>query len=344
MAQANSPTDHGPPLPTVTAHGQVQPEVAPLSALLAHPLLQDPTFVAAAGGLALIVLLFAVLRPGKKGARRNGPATVLLVGPADGGKTSLFSKLAFNTHLPTHTSIIPSTSTFSLSSPFSDSSHGKSKQIKLVDLPGHPRLRDEVKKYEGEAAGVVFVVDIQGVTRNASGVAEQLPPILASLASLSTNLPPSAPPPKLLILAHKTDLLVRPPPPASHSPPNIPETSLKTASDRLRAILGREMDRLKSTRASSGGRIEGMSRVAGSSTGLWGRIFGSGSGANGGGVEGEGEEDDESLVWGGKGPFKWEDVEGVEIEWGASGLGAPREGELEEGNGLDELKTFLWDI
>ncbi|TYJ54753.1 hypothetical protein B9479_004601 [Cryptococcus floricola] len=321
MVQVNSPTDHGPIPPT--APGQIQPEVAPLSALLAHPLLQDPKFVAAAGGLALIVLLFAILRPGKKGARRNGPAT-----------------LAFNTHLPTHTSIISSSSTFSLSSPFADDGH--SKQVRLVDLPGHPRLRDEVKKYEAEAAAVVFVVDIQGVIRNGSGVAEQLPPILASLASLSTHLPPSAPPPKLLILAHKSDLLIRPAPTTSLSPPDIPETSLKTATDRLKSILTREMDRLKSTRASTGGRIEGMSRVAGSSTGFFARIFGSGGGASG--AEGEGEEDDESLVWGGKGPFRWEDVEGVEVEWAASGLGVPKEGDVEEGNGLDELKAFLWDI
>ncbi|ODN89184.1 signal recognition particle receptor subunit beta [Cryptococcus wingfieldii CBS 7118] len=338
MVQVNSPTDHGPIPPT--APGQVQPEVAPLSALLAHPLLQDPKFVAAAGGLALIVLLFAILRPGKKGARRNGPATVLLVGPADGGKTSLFTKLAFNTHLPTHTSIISSSSTFSLSSPFSDD--GQSKQVRLVDLPGHPRLRDEVKKYEAEAAAVVFVVDIQGVIRNGPGVAEQLPPILASLASLSTHLPPSAPPPKLLILAHKSDLLIRPAPTTSLSPPDIPETSLKTGTDRLKSILTREMDRLKSTRASTGGRIEGMSKVAGSSTGFFARIFGSGGG--GGGAEGEGEEDDESLVWGGKGPFRWEDVEGVEVEWAASGLGVRKEGDVSEGNGLDELKAFLWDI
>lgn len=34
-----------------------------------------------------------VFRQGKKTNKRNGPATVLLVGPSDGGKTSLFTKV-----------------------------------------------------------------------------------------------------------------------------------------------------------------------------------------------------------------------------------------------------------
>ena len=63
-------------------------------------------------------------------------------------------------------------------------------------------------------------------------------------------------------------------------------------------------------------------------------------------------EDDETLIWGGRGPFSWEDVEGLEIEWAASGLGMVRVGketskvsnEMEVGNGLDELKRFLWDV
>ena len=63
---------------------------------------------------------------------------------------------------------------------------------------------------------------------------------------------------------------------------------------------------------------------------------------------GEGE-DDETLIWGGRGPFKWEDVEGLEIEWGASGLGAVNTGKTsaveasEQGDGLNDLKRFLWD-
>lgn len=158
---------------------------------------------------------------------------------------------------------------------------------------------------------------------------------------------PYATPPKLLLLAHKTDLLIRPAPPPYPSPPNIPPQTLQTATDRLRTILTREMDRLKSSRGAAGGRIEGMSKVAGSSSGLWTRLFGAPAIA-----EADGEtEDDESLVWGGKGPFRWEDVEGVEVVWGASALGMVKIGkeaggaqEGEQGDGLDDLKRFLWEL
>ena len=92
-----------------------------------------------------------------------------------------------------------------------------------------------------------------------------------------------------------------------------------------------------------------MGKVAGTgSSGLVGKIFGGGAGGVAeDSVEGE---EDETLIWGGRGPFKWEDVEGVEIEWAASGLGAVQAGrkvestvteETEAGDGLDDLKRFI---
>ena len=131
------------------------------------------------------------------------------------------------------------------------------------------------------------------------------------------------------------------------SPPNVPESVQSTATERLRSIVTREMDRLKAARGATGGKIEGMSRVAGSSSGgFFGRLFSSAPAEDG--AEGE---DDESLVWGGRGAFQWADVEGVEVEWAASGLGMVRVGKeaaagdvIEEGDGLDALKGFLCAI
>ena len=104
------------------------------------------------------------------------------------------------------------------------------------------------------------------------------------------------------------------------------------------------MDRLKSARAAGvGGRIEGMSKVTSSSGGWFGKLFSSSATQ----VEGEVEED-EGLVWGGKGPFKWEDVDGVEVDWGCSALGmvsvVKEAKEVQEGNGLDEVRSFLWEL
>ena len=104
------------------------------------------------------------------------------------------------------------------------------------------------------------------------------------------------------------------------------------------------MDRLKQTRASTGGRIEGISSVASASKG-WGRFFGLGSSGNA--AEGEGQGEDEGLVWGGKGGFRWEDVEGVEISWGVAALGPVNKaakGDEEVGEGLKEVREWMWDL
>jgi signal recognition particle receptor subunit beta len=86
------------------------------------------------------------------------------------------------------------------------------------------------------------------------------------------------------------------------------------------------MDRLKSSRSTIGGKIESISAVSSGNKGsvfaTLLRLFGLGgtSGPTAGAEEDEvAEEDAESLIWGEKDGFKWEDVEGVEIEWAVSG-------------------------
>lgn len=105
------------------------------------------------------------------------------------------------------------------------------------------------------------------------------------------------------------------------------------------------MDRLKTARGAGGvgGRIEGMSRVSSGGRGFWARLFG------GGGASTEPEastEDDEALVWCGAGPFRWEDIEGVDVSWAVSGVGSANWTAVTDGvgNGLDELTDFLADL
>ena len=87
-----------------------------------------------------------------------------------------------------------------------------------------------------------------------------------------------------------------------------------------------------------------MSSVPSSSSSFWTRLFG-GSRAV---LEGTGEEDDEALVWGNSGGFKWEDIEGVEVEWGSTALGAIKKGnevggEEKVGDGMDDIRRFIWE-
>lgn len=120
----------------------------------------------------------------------------------------------------------------------------------------------------------------------------------------------------------------------------------QTALERVRSILTREMDRLKVSRGSGGvgGRIEGMGRVASGGKSFWARLFGSSAAAE---EPDAGAEDDEALVWGAAGPFRWEDVEGVEVSFATAGVGPAKAVGAEAadaGNGLDELNDFLWDL
>jgi signal recognition particle receptor subunit beta len=61
---------------------------------------------------------------------------------------------------------VPSSTTIAVLSPYGAT------HLNLVDIPGHPRLRDEVKKHVAETAGAIFVVDVVGIVRNAGEVAE----------------------------------------------------------------------------------------------------------------------------------------------------------------------------
>lgn len=82
-----------------------RPQAKPSLFALNNDFLQNPKVVAAVLGLLLILsivfceslterqALISVTTGGSKTTRRGGPATVLLVGPVDGGKTSLFAKV-----------------------------------------------------------------------------------------------------------------------------------------------------------------------------------------------------------------------------------------------------------
>jgi signal recognition particle receptor subunit beta len=65
--------------------------------------------------------------------------------------------------LPTHTSLQINSSVLSLSS---------SKKLQIVDIPGHPRVRDQFQEHLQDAKALIFVVDASTVSRNGAAVAE----------------------------------------------------------------------------------------------------------------------------------------------------------------------------
>ncbi|PPQ91428.1 hypothetical protein CVT25_014316 [Psilocybe cyanescens] len=197
---------------------QSAPEVVPLSTTFTPPSL-------------VIASLIAALKNSK--SRGN---TFLLVGPPDAGKTSILSQLAYSQTLPTQTSMQINSAVVSISS---------DKSIRVVDIPGHARLRNQFEEYLPETKVVGFVVDASTISRNAPAVAEHLHHILHAL----TSLPPSQQLPLLVILAHKADLF------KSTSSSNTSTSAL--AITRVKAILERELEKRRVSQ-SGGINVEGL--------------------------------------------------------------------------------------
>ena len=57
---------------------------------------------------------------------------------------------------------------------------GKSKAVKLVDVPGHPRVRGKFRTYLDRARGILFVIDAVDFTPHKTAIAEWGLPVLSS--------------------------------------------------------------------------------------------------------------------------------------------------------------------
>ncbi|CAL1705189.1 unnamed protein product [Somion occarium] len=200
---------------TPDVHVTATPEVISPAAVMT-----PQTILFASLSLAVLLLaIFAIMARRKPSYKGN---SLLLVGPSDSGKTAILS-----TTLPTHTSMQTNTSVVSLSP--------TAKPLLVVDVPGHPRIRDQFKDYLLDAKAVAFVVDSSTISRNGPAVAEHLHHVLHAL----TSLPPSHPAPALAIVAHKCDALK-----ASST-----ATSEQLAMNRVRSILERELEKRRTSHA-----------------------------------------------------------------------------------------------
>ncbi|KAL1740293.1 signal recognition particle receptor beta subunit-domain-containing protein [Schizophyllum fasciatum] len=207
----------------------------------------------AIAAISLVVLLVSVLvlfTRRRSAARGNA---LLLVGPPDAGKSAILSALVYKRTLPTHASLQTNSAFATLP--------GLKRPVRVIDVPGHPRVRDQFREHLPEARAIAFVVDANTVSRNGAAVAEHLHAVLRDLI----HLPPSHSTPALLILAHKADLL------KAGSP--------ALAAGRVRTVLERELER----RRAAGVAVEGLAGV-GSADDAGGGAAGDGLECAGGGV------------------------------------------------------------
>lgn len=94
--------------------------------------------------------------------------TLLLVGPQNSGKTCLFRHVVHGSkHAPTYTSQRPNIGQLVLDT---------GKQIRIVDVPGHPKLFGAYRSYA--PTSICFTIDASTIKKNADSVARSLVEIL----------------------------------------------------------------------------------------------------------------------------------------------------------------------
>jgi len=212
-----------------SGYGTVKPEAQPV---VPYTNQQTLKFVSLSLLFALVfVAIFIVFTKRRSSSRGNA---LLLVGPPDGGKTAILSTLCYGQALHTHTSLQTNSSIVALS---------EKKTIRVVDIPGHPRIRDQFREHIDDAKAIVFVVDTSTISRNGAAVAEHLHYIFHAV----TSLPPSQTPPTLVLLAHKADLLKT----TSSATPDA------LAISRVKNVLERELEKRRVSQ-SGGVGVEGL--------------------------------------------------------------------------------------
>ncbi|GFN91800.1 signal recognition particle receptor subunit beta-like [Plakobranchus ocellatus] len=165
--------------------------------------------------VGFITLLLLIIRSRGKNKRQG----VLLLGVCDAGKTLIYSQLVNNNYKQTYTSVTPNSGEYVVTQ--------KNKKLRVIDLPGHERLRGQMlDEYKTLARALVFVIDSGTLQKDIKEVAEYLYTVLSDKA-LSSQAPP------ILVLCNKQDL------------------TLAKGAKVVRSQLEKEINTLRITRAAS---------------------------------------------------------------------------------------------
>jgi len=146
---------------------------------------------------------------------------VLLTGACGGGKTAMFQTLRSGEVFLDRT--VTSMDVNEARIEVRSEKLGKSKRARLVDLPGHPRLRAKLDRYANGAKAIVFVVDAVDFTSQRRAVAEHLFEILSHPAVQKRRCP-------IMIACNKSEKITAHP------------------ADFVRKRLEKEIEALRTTR------------------------------------------------------------------------------------------------
>ena len=145
----------------------------------------------ATGLLGAAILLLVLLLPRLLGASQNKKGwSMLIMGPAGAGKTSLFVRLRDGKLRNTVTSMQPNECKVEVSD---------RKRVHVIDLPGHPRLEESYfQKEVVNAKGVVVVVDSINFNASKDEFARQMYRLLTSPVIRGRGVP-------ILVACNKSD-------------------------------------------------------------------------------------------------------------------------------------------
>lgn len=164
------------------------------------------------------LLILLIVRSSKSGD------SILLLGLCDAGKTCLFGRLTTGKELRTQTSIKENKGRL-------DPSLNKSgKPWKLIDIPGHERVRAKyLYNHKDNARGLVFLIDSVNFPREIRDVAEYMYDLLANRTMQKNKM-------SILVACNKQDL-------TTAKSNNVIKTQLEKELNKLRqtrsaALLG----------------------------------------------------------------------------------------------------------
>jgi signal recognition particle receptor subunit beta len=174
--------------------------------------------------VAATLLLLVLLRLLAGGKRHS---TVVLVGPCNAGKTTLFYQLkdAAPAQLGTVASMQENEGLCTVRND-KDRVLGT---VRLLDLPGHPRLRSKMESHLRSASAVVLVLDSADITPQRTEAAEDLFEVLTHPTVARRRVP-------VLIACNKADL----------------ETQAHSV-DFCRRTLEKQLETMRKTRLALGG-------------------------------------------------------------------------------------------
>jgi signal recognition particle receptor subunit beta len=196
--------------------------------------------------LAAVKFIQNALKSGAKTIGLVKGDTILLLGNTNSGKTVLFYQLAHGKTVQTVTSMKELDAETTL---HSMDEEGSDKIFKILDFPGHPRLRGGLSKYFSRGSSILFMVDATTIGKESETtvVAEFLYELLTDPTVTSAQLP-------VLIACNKSDL------------------ADAKSTDKVKALLEGELETLRST-SSSLGDIGGDDEGGAIKLGVEGKVF-----------------------------------------------------------------------